>query len=122
MKVFVISLLLVLTVNNDQPFIKGTVYEGENCLGKVKIYLQSNEQTYHFKSDKKGNFELSGIKEGMYKIGFEKKGYVGYTVDNFKITQNYKLQLKVQLVKVRGVHEGGMKKPPNMVIDTLSHN
>ena len=102
------SVLFVFLLTFSAPFVfaqntgsaKGKVRtsRGDGISGATIIARQEGEDVKSVKTDAKGNFELKGLKPGLYNFVFEKNGYATGVKYNVEIKKDKEANLGDRLV------------------------
>ncbi|CAN5644876.1 hypothetical protein BH24ACI2_BH24ACI2_03610 [soil metagenome] len=92
MKKFVLLILFLavsasIAIAQDNGGLKGKVRgtKGDGIGGATIIARQSGKDVKSTNSDSKGNFELTGLKPGLYNLVFDKTGYSSGLMYNVEI-------------------------------------
>lgn len=92
-KIVLLILILAISVSvalaQETGGVKGKVRttKGEGIAGVGITARQSNEDIKSATSDNKGNFELVGLKAGLYNLVFSKTGYSSGLMYNIEVKQ-----------------------------------
>ncbi len=91
--------------------VKGVITDGESGepIPGVTITLTIGSFKHTTKTDKKGSFYKSGLKNGIYNVKFEKEGYIP-AISNFRMGISDKRDLSVALKKLKVVEPVKKKK------------
>lgn len=102
------SVLFVFLLAFSAPFVfsqntgsaKGKVRtsRGDAISGATVIARQEGEDVKSAKTDAKGNFELNGLKPGLYNFVFEKSGYATGVKYNVEIKKDKEANLGDRLI------------------------
>lgn len=85
--------------------LKGYVKEKEagNFIAKVKVKISSartKTNVYDLSTNKKGYFYKTGLRNGVYRVLFEKEGYVPYgTTVRLRVGKTEELNIKLEVIK-----------------------
>lgn len=103
MKFFRFSILFIFLLASSSLFVfaqntggaKGKVRTsgGDAISGAIVTARQDGEDVKSAKTDSKGNFELGGLKPGIYNFVFEKNGYATGIKYNVEIKKNKEANL-----------------------------
>ncbi len=79
-----------VAIAQDNGGVKGKVRDpkGDGIGGATIIARQSGKDVKSTNSDSKGNFELAGLKPGLYNLVFDKTGYSSGLMYNVEIKNN----------------------------------
>ena len=112
---FVLVLIALIGILHFNPlhgqyreyYFFGKVVDPQNePLADVEIMLRDVEtsRSYNVKTNKKGEFKLAGLPHGIYKVTFEKEGYV-LKEDEWRFTERHNRMQKVEIPPVTLVSE-----------------
>ena len=98
--------------------IHGTVTDLYNApLGNASVMLLGNNFDYIGLSDSNGNYNISGVPEGIYTLVASKEGYGNMTIADFSIIGGYPYSWDVILSSSTGSFHGTIKQLNNATIE-----